>query len=26
MLSLMVQPDPWVKIPFLEDVVHFTVR
>lgn len=26
LLSLMVQPDPWVKIPFLEDVVHFTVR
>ncbi|MET7935098.1 DUF3017 domain-containing protein [Streptomyces sp. NPDC005322] len=26
LLSLMVQPDPWVEIPFLEDVVHFTVR
>ncbi|MDX3227467.1 DUF3017 domain-containing protein [Streptomyces sp. ME19-01-6] len=26
LLSLMVQPDPWLKIPFLQDVVHFTVR
>ena len=26
LLSLMVQPDPWLEIPFLEDVVHFTVR
>ena len=26
MLSLMAQPDPWLDIPFLEDVVHFTIR
>ncbi|MFE2183633.1 DUF3017 domain-containing protein [Streptomyces sp. NPDC059455] len=26
LLSLMAQPDPWVSIPFLDDVVHFTVR
>ncbi|GHJ27559.1 hypothetical protein TPA0910_19920 [Streptomyces hygroscopicus subsp. sporocinereus] len=26
LLSLMAQPDPWVTIPFLDDVVHFTVR
>ncbi|WP_234356773.1 DUF3017 domain-containing protein [Streptomyces sp. NBRC 110028] len=26
LLSLMVQPDPWIKLPFLQDVVHFTVR
>lgn len=26
MLSMMAQPDPWLKMPFLEDVVHFTVR
>jgi hypothetical protein len=26
MLALMVQPDPWLEIPFLDDVVHFTVR
>ncbi|MFH8568882.1 DUF3017 domain-containing protein [Streptomyces sp. NPDC017993] len=26
MLSLMVQPKPWVHIPFLDDIVHFTVR
>ncbi|MFF2185537.1 DUF3017 domain-containing protein [Streptomyces sp. NPDC058155] len=25
MLSLMTQPDPWLEIPFLEDVVHSTV-
>ncbi|MBB5119589.1 DUF3017 domain-containing protein [Streptomyces eurocidicus] len=25
LLSLMAQPHPWVKIPFLEDVLHFTV-
>lgn len=26
LLSLMAQPEPWLEIPFLEDVVHFTVR
>lgn len=26
LLSTMVQPKPWVHIPFLEDIVHFTVR
>ncbi|WP_443072971.1 DUF3017 domain-containing protein [Streptomyces sp. S465] len=26
LLSLMAQPDPWVTVPFLDDVVHFTVR
>ncbi|MFG2226836.1 DUF3017 domain-containing protein [Streptomyces sp. NPDC050161] len=26
LLALMVQPKPWVHVPFLEDVVHFTVR
>ncbi|MGW7025402.1 DUF3017 domain-containing protein [Streptomyces decoyicus] len=26
MLSLMVQPKPWIHIPFLDDIVHFTVR
>ncbi|MFI0779984.1 DUF3017 domain-containing protein [Streptomyces sp. NPDC021212] len=26
LLSLMVQPDPLIKLPFLQDVVHFTVR
>ncbi|MER5964141.1 DUF3017 domain-containing protein [Streptomyces sp. NPDC002057] len=25
LLALMVQPDPWLKIPFLEDVLHLTV-
>lgn len=25
LLSLMTQPDPWLEIPFLEDVVHSTV-
>ncbi|KKZ69366.1 DUF3017 domain-containing protein, partial [Streptomyces showdoensis] len=24
-LALMVQPQPWLKIPFLEDVLHLTV-
>ncbi|MEU3072524.1 DUF3017 domain-containing protein [Streptomyces laurentii] len=24
-LSLMVQPEPWLRIPFLEDVLHLTV-
>ncbi|KPC59294.1 DUF3017 domain-containing protein [Streptomyces chattanoogensis] len=26
MLSMMVQPKPWIHIPFLDDIVHFTVR
>lgn len=26
MLALMIQPKPWLEIPFLEDIVHFTVR
>ncbi|UNO40319.1 DUF3017 domain-containing protein [Streptomyces sp. MST-110588] len=26
MLALMAQPKPWLSIPFLDDVVHFTVR
>ncbi|WP_328537122.1 DUF3017 domain-containing protein [Streptomyces sp. NBC_00344] len=26
LLALMVQPNPWLEIPFLEDLVHFTVR
>ncbi|WP_432816264.1 DUF3017 domain-containing protein [Streptomyces vilmorinianum] len=25
LLALMVQPDPWLKIPFLEDILHLTV-
>ncbi|MBT2387575.1 DUF3017 domain-containing protein [Streptomyces sp. ISL-11] len=25
LLSLMAQPHPWLKIPFLEDILHFTV-
>ncbi|MEU8523688.1 DUF3017 domain-containing protein [Streptomyces sp. NBC_01216] len=25
LLALMVQPDPWLQIPFLEDVLHLTV-
>ncbi|MFD8522781.1 DUF3017 domain-containing protein [Streptomyces capillispiralis] len=25
MLALMVQPDPWLEIPFLKDTLHFTV-
>ncbi|MFF7728382.1 DUF3017 domain-containing protein [Streptomyces sp. NPDC008001] len=25
LLSLMAQPHPWLKVPFLEDVLHFTV-
>lgn len=24
-LSLMVQPEPWLRIPFLEDILHLTV-
>ncbi|HCA87118.1 MAG TPA: hypothetical protein DEQ61_17545 [Streptomyces sp.] len=26
MLSLMAQPEPWLEIPWLQDVVHFVVR
>ncbi|WP_016908857.1 DUF3017 domain-containing protein [Streptomyces xiaopingdaonensis] len=26
MLAMMAQPDPWITIPFLEDVVHFSIR
>ncbi|MFF9017737.1 DUF3017 domain-containing protein [Streptomyces sp. NPDC014870] len=25
LLALMVQPDPWLKIPFLEDILHLTI-
>ncbi|MEU9500203.1 DUF3017 domain-containing protein [Streptomyces sp. NPDC048196] len=25
-LSMMVQPKPWIHVPFLDDIVHFTVR
>ncbi|AZK96052.1 DUF3017 domain-containing protein [Streptomyces tsukubensis] len=25
LLALMVQPEPWLQVPFLEDVVHFLV-
>ncbi|MFI8961299.1 DUF3017 domain-containing protein [Streptomyces sp. NPDC053493] len=25
LLALMVQPEPWLRIPFLEDVLHLTV-
>ncbi len=25
LLALMAQPKPWLKIPFLDDLVHFTV-
>jgi len=26
MLAMMAQPDPWISIPFLDDIVHFSVR
>ena len=26
MLSMMAQPRPWITIPFLNDIVHFSVR
>jgi hypothetical protein len=26
LLAMMVQPQPWLEFPFLEDVVHFTIR
>jgi hypothetical protein len=25
-LAMMVQPKPWIHIPLLDDIVHFTVR
>ncbi|NUQ97725.1 MAG: DUF3017 domain-containing protein [Streptomyces sp.] len=25
LLAMMVQPDPWLRIPFLKDTLHFTV-
>ncbi|MGY0018161.1 DUF3017 domain-containing protein [Streptomyces sp. cg35] len=26
LLAMMAQPQPWLKIPFLQDTLHFTVR
>ncbi|MGG2458247.1 DUF3017 domain-containing protein [Streptomyces sp. RGM 3693] len=26
MLAMMVQPKPWIHLPFLDDIVHFTLR
>jgi hypothetical protein len=26
LLALMAQPDPVIRIPFLEDIIHFSVR
>ncbi|MEV6005408.1 DUF3017 domain-containing protein [Streptomyces sp. NPDC051976] len=26
LLALMAQPDPLIRIPFLEDIIHFSVR
>jgi hypothetical protein len=26
LLAMMMQPDPWLEFPWLQDVVHFTVR
>lgn len=26
LLALMAQPDPWLELPFLEDIIRFTVR
>ncbi|WP_241826840.1 DUF3017 domain-containing protein [Streptomyces graminilatus] len=26
MLSMMAQPDPWLRIPFLDDALHYTIR
>ena len=26
LLSLMIQPNPWLDVPWLKDVVHLTVR
>jgi hypothetical protein len=25
LLALMVQPNPWLEIPFLDDTLHFTI-
>ena len=25
LLAMMVQPNPWLQIPFLKDTLHFTV-
>jgi hypothetical protein len=25
LLALMMQPDPWLELPFLKDTLHFTV-
>ncbi|MFB8030122.1 DUF3017 domain-containing protein [Streptomyces sp. NPDC056465] len=26
LLAMMAQPDPWLRVPILQDVVHFTIR
>lgn len=26
LLSMMAQPKPWLKIPFLDDTLHYTIR
>ena len=26
LLAVMAQPKPWLYVPFLQDVVHFTIR
>lgn len=26
LLAMMAQPDPWISIPILDDIVHFSVR
>lgn len=26
LLTMMAQPNPWLTIPFLDDIVHFSVR
>lgn len=26
LLAMLAQPDPWLELPFLEGIVHFTVR
>lgn len=26
LLALMAQPSPWLSIPILEDILHFTIR
>ncbi|MDQ0932108.1 hypothetical protein QFZ49_002038 [Streptomyces turgidiscabies] len=25
LLSMMVQPEPWLKIPILDDTLHYTI-